>query len=258
MPASGAALLECGSRTQAQRKIANQPTKHYRRSTARPGWPVFRCGHVTPRRLRPGKRPGQRGAPKFQGSKSQAATLVGATSQRMDERANGTNRAVEGNPGGTMNNPPPTAPNATTGSSGSTKKMDEQSGGNTAWDQMRARQRTSAKSEIEALREELRGELERLGLPSDRIHYWTRVGDEPWRPQTPADLSQTYRDSGRWIAVVNYETEPLSKGRLAGELLWAFNLLLDQPQVGGALQKHNSRSRMTRRGHALICELITS
>ena len=26
-----------------------------------------RCGHVTSRRLRPGKRPGQRGAPKFQG-----------------------------------------------------------------------------------------------------------------------------------------------------------------------------------------------
>jgi hypothetical protein len=51
-------------------------------------------------------------------------------SQRMDERANGTNRAVEGNPGGSMNNPSPNAPNATTGSSGRTKKMDEQSGGN--------------------------------------------------------------------------------------------------------------------------------
>jgi hypothetical protein len=51
-------------------------------------------------------------------------------SQRMDERANGTNRAVEGTPGGSMNNPSPNAPNATTGSSGSTKKMDEQSGGN--------------------------------------------------------------------------------------------------------------------------------
>jgi hypothetical protein len=100
-----------------------------------------------------------------------------------------------------------------------------------AWHQMRARRRTAAKSESEALREELRSELERLGLPSDRIHYWTRVGDEPWRPQTPADLSQTDRDSGRWIAVVNYETEPLSKGRLAGELLWALNVLLDRPQL---------------------------
>ena len=108
-----AALLECGSRTQAQRKIANQPTKHYRRSTARPGWPIFRadsppchvdnamaqlirdeqvvrfgrqrCGHVTPRRLRPGKRPGQRGALKISRSKSQAATLVGATSRTLPE-----------------------------------------------------------------------------------------------------------------------------------------------------------------------------
>jgi hypothetical protein len=54
-------------------------------------------------------------------------------SQRMDEKANGTNRAVEGIPGGaaggSMNNPSPNAPSATTGSSGSTKKMDEQAGG---------------------------------------------------------------------------------------------------------------------------------
>jgi hypothetical protein len=51
----------------------------------------------------------------------------------MDEKANGTNQAVEGNPGGaaggSMNNPSPNAPSATTGSSGSTKKMDEQAGG---------------------------------------------------------------------------------------------------------------------------------
>jgi hypothetical protein len=100
-----------------------------------------------------------------------------------------------------------------------------------AWNQMRARRRSSAKSEFDALREEVRDELECLGLPSDRIHYWTRVGDEPWRPQTPADLSHTDRDSARWIAVVNGETEPLSKGRLAGELLWALNLLLDRPQT---------------------------
>jgi hypothetical protein len=51
-------------------------------------------------------------------------------SQRMDEKANGTNRAVEGGAaGGSMNNPSPNAPSATTGSSGSTKKMDEQAGG---------------------------------------------------------------------------------------------------------------------------------
>jgi hypothetical protein len=104
-----------------------------------------------------------------------------------------------------------------------------------AWNQIRARRRSSAKSEIEALREELRGELKCLGLPSDRIHYWTRVGDEVWRPQTRADLSQADRDSARWIAVVKEETEPLSKGRLAGELLWLLNQTLDRPEVDEGL-----------------------
>src|SRR5262245_3994668 len=61
-----------------------------------------------------------------------------------------------------------------------------------AWDQMRACQLNQREIGNGGASRRTQRRIGGLGLPSDRIHYWTRVGDEPWRPQRPADLSQTY------------------------------------------------------------------
>lgn len=98
----------------------------------------------------------------------------------------------------------------------------------------------SPKENVEKLCEALRDQLELWGLPSDRQPSWIKIGDGEWQLGSFDDAinSEVRPIAGAtWYSRLNALTEPLSKQRCTGELLFALTDLLAQPGIEPLLFK---------------------
>jgi hypothetical protein len=91
-----------------------------------------------------------------------------------------------------------------------------------------------SKEQLEKFCDSLRDELEVWGLPSDRQFSWIKIGDGDWQP-----CADDHRLSANmapvswsiWYSRLKALTEPLTKQRSAGDLLWALTELLNRPGI---------------------------
>jgi hypothetical protein len=87
--------------------------------------------------------------------------------------------------------------------------------------------RSSAKQRLSGFASQLRGILERDGIATDRDYVWIREGQGEWHPDRDVDVEkQQPYELCCWVDQMRRVTEPLSVGRLRGELLHALNEIL--------------------------------
>jgi hypothetical protein len=97
-----------------------------------------------------------------------------------------------------------------------------------AWDT------TSPREALEKFCEDIRGDLERRGLPSDLTPNWVRVGGGEWERQTNPEMRSSYAlpiGFACWSKVLETKTEPLTLERNAGDVLLTITQLLARPGI---------------------------
>jgi hypothetical protein len=87
---------------------------------------------------------------------------------------------------------------------------------------------------VERICDDLRDELHSVGLPSDRTPDWMRSGKDD--SNAGVKIEQSSRQSP-WIRRLRDMTEPLSRGRLAGELLLDLLILLERDGIDKHLRQ---------------------
>ncbi|MEA2906616.1 MAG: hypothetical protein QOI12_4003 [Alphaproteobacteria bacterium] len=92
---------------------------------------------------------------------------------------------------------------------------------------------SSDRQRLEELCENTRDQLEKLGLPSDRIPFWIQIDDGEWEPDLAGARPQAQRNlrGSTWRKRLEQLTEPLSKERAAGDVLYALTALLKRPGI---------------------------